>query len=68
MKIKKEHVSEEWSEGHPDEGGDGYWIALKSGWKWAGDPAGCVHTIHEDTRKLAYAESVLRCDCKDCKP
>ena len=38
MKLRQEHIAEEWDEGHPKDGGDGYWIFLKSGWKWDGDP------------------------------
>lgn len=60
-KVKQLHISEEW-----DEQEDGYWIALKSGWKWAGDPYGAVHCIHEPTRAKAYKEHVLPCKCEDC--
>jgi hypothetical protein len=68
MKIRKEHIREEWNEGHPDEGGDGYWIALMTGWKWDGDPVGNCHIIHEDTRQQAHRQGVMRCECKDCNP
>lgn len=61
MKLQRTHIREEWSEGD-----DGYWIALKTGWKWEGDPVGAVHQIHEDTRAKAYSEGVERCRCKDC--
>lgn len=65
-KVRKSEVAEEWNEGHPDAGGDGYWIALKAGWKSASDPVGAVHSIHEDTAARARAESVLPCRCDDC--
>jgi hypothetical protein len=67
MEVKKEHIREEWNEGHPDDGGDGYWIALKSGWRWDGDPVGAVHSIHEDTRRAAHQQGVLPCGCADCQ-
>ena len=54
-------ISEEWSEEGSD---DGYWIALKSGWRLNDD---FVHCIHEDTRKKAWAVEVAICDCDDCK-
>jgi hypothetical protein len=60
MKIKKQYIVEEWH----DE--DGYWIALKAGWKWEDDPLGCVHTIHEDTKAQAHAQEVVRCECQEC--
>ncbi len=63
MKLRTDMISEEW-----DEGDDGYWIALRSGWKWAGDPIGAVHSIHESTRREAHRETVLRCHCSDCEP
>jgi len=62
MKLRSYHIQEEWNEGE-----DGHWIALKRGWKWDGDPVGAVHTIHEDTKKKARREGVLRCNCRDCK-
>jgi hypothetical protein len=65
-KLQKMYVEEEWDEGHPDDGGDGYWVALKHGWKWAGDPIGVLHTIHTDTRSDAYREYVLPCNCPEC--
>ena len=67
-KVSPWHIASEWSEGHPNRGGDGYWISLKPGWKWAGDALGAVHSIHEATRKLAHAECVIPCTCKDCQP
>jgi hypothetical protein len=67
MKIRKEHIREQWDEGHPDDGGDGYWIALVAGWKSADDPIGNLHVIHEDTRRDALEVGVMRCDCRDCK-
>lgn len=67
MKLRKSHVAEEWNEGHPDNGGDGYWIVLKSGWKWDSDPVGAVHSIHEDTKVKAWQGGVMRCQCSDCK-
>ena len=66
MKLLAKHIAEEWDEGRPEDGGDGYWIVLRPGWKWAGDPVGCCHSIHEDTRRLARAEGVLPCKCRDC--
>lgn len=66
MKLKKEHIREEWSEGNPDDGGDGYWIALAAGWKWDGDPVGICHTIHESTKRAARRQGVMRCACEDC--
>lgn len=53
MKLRKEHIASEWSEGE-----DGYWISLKPGWKWDGDPVGAVHSIHEDTRAAAHQQGV----------
>ena len=67
MKLKKEHIREEWNEGHPDNGGDGYWVALKSGWKSDDDPVGVVHCIHEDTKREAYRVGVMPCNCRDCQ-
>lgn len=66
MKLRAEHIREQWSEGHPDDGGDGYWIALQPGYKSADDPIGVLHTIHEDTRREAFAVGVMRCECSDC--
>ena len=68
IKLNTRHVREQWNEGHPDKGGDGYWVVLKEGYKWAGDPAAPVHCIHEPTRAACYRESVMVCDCKDCAP
>lgn len=48
------------------EDSDGYWIDLKKGWKWSGDPVGIVHGIHEDTRQRARKETVMPCDCDEC--
>ena len=61
-RLTNAHVREEWNEGE-----DGHWIALRSGWKWAGDPVGAVHQIHEDTRTKAWHERVMQCDCSDCR-
>jgi len=66
MKVTKRHIEEEYNEGHPDRGGDGYWIHLKAGWKNADDPVGALHIIHEDTRKEARACHVMRCQCEEC--
>lgn len=63
MRIKKKHILIEYDE---REMGDGYWIILRPGWKWAGDPQGCVHAIHEDSKREAYRENVMACTCKDC--
>ena len=60
QKLSKKHVLREWDEGHPDEGGDGYWVDLVVGWKWAGDLSGCVTTIHEATRRECYSQRVIR--------
>lgn len=62
MKLTKAHIAEEWADS------DGYWIALKSGFKWSGDPVGNDHLIHEDTKALAWREGVLPCACADCRP
>lgn len=66
MKVSKQHIASEWDEGHPDDGGDGYWIRLKPGWKWSGDSMGAVHCIHEATRKKAHSEGVMKCNCDGC--
>lgn len=60
MKLQRKHIAEQWQDS------DGYWIALRSGWKWNGDPVGAVHCIHEDNRKEAFAQGVLPCRCTDC--
>jgi hypothetical protein len=65
MKLRKEHVAKEWDEGHPNDGGNGYWISLKSGWKWDGDPDP-RHLIHDDTKDEAWREGVVPCQCKYC--
>lgn len=67
VRLRACYIAEEWNEGHPDNGGDGYWIALKPGWKSAEDPVGCVHIIHGDTRALAHAVDVMPCACDDCR-
>jgi len=56
-------VAAAWSEHGTD---DGYWIALKSGWR-AGDCV--VHGIHEYTIKalLASFADVTKCTCQNCK-
>jgi len=48
---------------------DGYWIDLTPGWKSGDDPIGCVHGIHEDTKReaLAKMKSVMKCDCDECE-
>lgn len=61
MKLRKDHIQEQW------EDSDGFWIALKSGYKSSEDPIGCLHTIREDTKPEAYAVGVSRCSCVDCK-
>jgi hypothetical protein len=66
MKLQKKHISSEWNEGHPDEGGDGYWVSLKPGWKSDDDPVGVLHCIHEDTKRAAYRIGVMPCNCRDC--
>jgi hypothetical protein len=47
-----------------DEGEDGYWVTLKSGWRWSE-----VHAVHEwNAKDLARAFSeITPCDCADCK-
>lgn len=65
-RVKLRHTLEEWGEGHPDRGGDGYWITLKPGWKWIGDSLGAVHSIHEPTKTKAHQQQVIPCDCEDC--
>lgn len=62
-KLAREHIEKEWSEAGLD---DGYWVSLKRGWCWAGDPLGSVHCIHEPTRKAAMRERVRKCNCQDC--
>lgn len=59
-KLSKKHVLREWDEGHPDDGGDGYWVDLVDGWKWYGDPVGYITTIHEPTRRQCYEQHVIR--------
>jgi hypothetical protein len=61
MRLKKEHVEEEW---HDD---DGYWVALRRGFKSDDDPLGRLHTIHENTRREAYRVGVLVCDEECCR-
>ena len=58
--VSAKHIAREY------EDSDGYWIDLKQGWKWSGDPVGCVHGIHEDTRQRARRETVMPCDCRCC--
>jgi hypothetical protein len=60
QRVSSKHIASEYGDS------DGYWIDLKKGWKWSGDPVGCVHGIHEDTRRAARAETVLPCDCELC--
>jgi hypothetical protein len=67
FKLTQAHILREYDDGHPDEGGDGYWIELNRGWKSAGDSIGAVHAIHEDTRSAARSERVLPCNCEACK-
>jgi hypothetical protein len=64
--MQKSRIEKEWDEGNPDSGGDGYWISLCKGWKWAGEPVGALHTIHEKTKRQARRQSVIPCDCPDC--
>jgi hypothetical protein len=59
-KLTRKHIAREYADS------DGYWIDLKQGWKWSGDPVGCVHGIHEDTRQIARRETVMPCDCRCC--
>ena len=59
-------IQSEENEGHPDDGGDGYWIHLKSGWKIDG-----TGSAHEDTRSQALArvkDAEFRPDAVDLKP
>lgn len=60
-KLTRKHIASEYADS------DGYWIDLKKGWKWSGDPLGCVHGIHEDTRSTAHSECVMPCNCEACK-
>jgi hypothetical protein len=60
MKLQKKHIVEEYADD------DGYWIALKSGFKSSSDPVGALHTIREDTKGKAWAEGVEACNCEDC--
>lgn len=47
-KLVKDIIEKQWDEGHPDNGGDGYWILLKDGWTVDGSTG-----VHEATRKQA---------------
>jgi hypothetical protein len=49
-----------------DEGEDGYWIALKTGWHI---PESQTHAVHERTAKrLADVfKTVAPCKCPDCR-
>ena len=60
MKLKPEHIAEQWVDD------DGYWIALKPGFKSDDDPIGNLHTIHEDNKLACYFHGVMPCECKDC--
>ena len=62
VRISSKHIMDEWSE---ELTGDGYWIALKSGWSDSSNPQ--CHTIHADTKVEAHREFVERCYCLDCK-
>jgi len=42
----------------------GFWLYLVPGWTWSDDPG--RHIIHEPSKKKAYAETAVRCDCDDC--
>jgi hypothetical protein len=63
VKVKRAHIAWESDERGSD---DGYWLSLKRGWKWAGDPLGALHSIHEPTRAACMRERVMRCNCQDC--
>ena len=45
--------------------GDGYWVYLKPGWRWADD---YVHIIHEDTPAECLRElrAIIPCRCHEC--
>jgi hypothetical protein len=60
QRVAAKHIASEYKDS------DGYWIDLKQGWKWSGDPLGVVHGIHEETRQRARRETVVRCDCDQC--
>ena len=46
--------------------GDGFWIALRSGWQDATNPT--CHTIHEDTPQycLDKVAMAIPCECREC--
>lgn len=45
--------------------GDGFWVYLKPGWRWAED---WVHSIHEDTPSECLRElhRAIPCHCREC--
>ena len=61
--LSPEHIE---STSDETDSGDGYWVYLKPGFKWAGDPVGNVHGIHEDSQALCYEEAVTFCYCPFC--
>lgn len=62
MKIKNNpRVAQFW-----DEGDDGLWILLKTGWRCADSESHAIHEYTLNALKAALAESV-RCTCKDCE-
>jgi len=68
MRLQKKHIEDEWDEGDPSNGGHGYWVALKRGWRWEYDSNSIDprHTMRRDTRADVFAEEIERCDCPRC--
>ena len=63
QRLKQDpRVSDAW-----DEGEDGMWVALKSGWYVSdyGDPVHCVHEWNTKDLLRAF-RSVKPCACTDC--
>jgi hypothetical protein len=61
-RIRKDpRVEDVWNEGD-----DGYWVMLKSGFKWSDAD---THAVHEWSlsRLLKSMREVVPCTCKACK-
>ena len=69
MKLQKKHIEDEWDEGEPSKGGNGYWVALKKGWRWKYDSSRIDprHTMRRDTKREVYAQQIEPCDCLRCE-
>lgn len=50
---------------HEWEDEDGYWIALKSGWRMPGDSHQIVETTKGEAR--GKLKDAVRCDCDECR-